>query len=233
MKRIITIFLTVFAAFSAYCQTCIQDGDHCFDSGDYACAVTQYNEAFKNASYKDKQTAEIRLSRAKWCAEHIKVANQEFNNKNYSTAKDEYQKVLDTNPKDSYAQSLLEKCNTALNSAATANNSANRPNKRTTTPKQTVSTLAVSDKRITFAASGGKTIIGIATNASDYQITLLPSWCKVGNKYDKWFSLNCNANTGAERESWFKIIADGKEVKVYVEQSANAKFKTRNDQIIK
>lgn len=115
MKRKLILLFTVFSVFSAYCQTDLQDGDRCFDNGDYTCAITNYDNAFKSASGKDKQIAEIKLTRAKWCSEHTKTANQAFSNKNYTTAKDEYQKVLDSNPKDSYAQSQLEKCNKALN----------------------------------------------------------------------------------------------------------------------
>jgi len=115
MKQIIILFFAVIATFSVYTQTYIQDGDRCFDSADYTCAVTNYDNAFKNASGKDKQIAEIKLTRAKWCAEHIKTANQAFSFKNYATAKDEYQKVLDSNPEDSHAQSQIVKCDNALN----------------------------------------------------------------------------------------------------------------------
>lgn len=116
MKKIAIIFFALFTAFSAYCQTYIQDGDLCFDNGDYACAVTNYDNAFKNASGKDKQISEIKLTRSKWCAEHMKTANQEFNNKNYNVAKAEYESVLESNPKDSYVQSKLARCIEALNS---------------------------------------------------------------------------------------------------------------------
>jgi len=115
MKQIIILFFAVIASFSIYTQTYIQDGDRCFDSADYTCAVTNYDNAFKNASGKDKQIAEIKLTRAKWCAEHIKTANQAFSFKNYTTAKDEYQKVLDSNPNDSHAQTQIVKCDNAIN----------------------------------------------------------------------------------------------------------------------
>jgi len=114
MKRIVILLFAVVAALSAYSQDYLQDGDRCFDSGDYACAITNHNEAFKLASGKDKQIAEIKLTRAKFCQEHIKLANTAFTNKQYSTAKTEYQTVLESNPKDTYAQSQLEKCNNAL-----------------------------------------------------------------------------------------------------------------------
>lgn len=115
MKRIITIFFAVIAAFSVHSQSYIQDGDNCFDIGDYTCAVANYDSAFKNASGKDKQIAEIKLTRAKWCAEHIENAHKAYVAKNYSAAKDEYQKVLDTNPKDSNAQAQIVMCDNALN----------------------------------------------------------------------------------------------------------------------
>jgi tetratricopeptide (TPR) repeat protein len=119
MRRVTILILAIIAAFSAYSQTYIQNGDNCFENGDYTCAISKYNEAFKLASGKDKQIAEIKLTRAKWCAEHIKTANQAFNNKNYTVAKEEYQKVLDSNPKNRYALSKLEDCNKALNPPAT------------------------------------------------------------------------------------------------------------------
>ena len=107
MQRIVLLFFIVIAGFSANCQTNIQDGDRCFDSGDYVCAINNYENAFKNATGRDKQIAEIKLTRAKWCAEHLKIANQAFSEKKYSTAKEEYQKVLDSNPQDSLAQSQI------------------------------------------------------------------------------------------------------------------------------
>ena len=115
MKRISILIIVFISALAAYSQNYLQDGDRCFDSSDYACAILNYNNAFKTTTGKDKQVAEIKLTRAKWCSEHISTANQVYNNRNYSLAKDEYQKVLDSNPKDSYAQSQIAKCDNALN----------------------------------------------------------------------------------------------------------------------
>jgi tetratricopeptide (TPR) repeat protein len=114
MKRIVILFFAVVTASSAYSQTYLQDGDLCFNSGDYACAITNYNEAFKLASGKDKQIAEIKLTRAKFCQEYIKSANTAFTNKQYSTAKTEYQTVLDSNPKDAYATAKVKECTDLL-----------------------------------------------------------------------------------------------------------------------
>lgn len=115
MKRVAILFFAFIAAMSAFGQTYVLNGDSCFDSGDYACAVTNYDNAFKNAIGKDKQIAEIKLTRAKWCTEHIKTANVAFSNGNYNIAKTEYQNVLESNHKDSYVQSQIVKCDNALN----------------------------------------------------------------------------------------------------------------------
>lgn len=287
MKRIIIFFFGITAAFSAYSQTYIGVGDLCFDKGDYECAVTNYNNAFNNASGKDKQIAEIKLTRSKWCAEHIKTANQAFAAKNYSTAKDEYQKVLDSNPKDSYAQSQLEKCKTTLNPPATtlsvskqalsfpasggyetitvttnsnsysinllpswcsvqnyagyfiitcktnsgnisrndyfnvvAGNKTLRINVSQSQSSTLNTILTISKENISFNADGGRAVIDLKTNAIDYQITDLPPWCKLVFKYTNWFSLECDANYGAVRKSWFTVTAGGKKVKIYVTQDA-------------
>lgn len=115
MKRIIILFFAIITTFSVDCQNCIQDGDKCFDRGDYNCAITNYNKAFRSASGKEKQIAEIRLMRARSCTEWEKSANQAFNNKNYGVAKENYQKVLDSNPNDASAKAWLEECNYFLN----------------------------------------------------------------------------------------------------------------------
>ena len=113
MKRLVIILVAIVAVISANSQNYLQDGDRCFDNNDYDCAITHYNKAFKYATGKDKQIAEIKLTRAQWCAKHIKTANQAYNIKNYAVAKEEYQKVLDSNPKDSFAQSQIVKCDKA------------------------------------------------------------------------------------------------------------------------
>jgi hypothetical protein len=125
MRLILTLFCAVFYVYSAHSQTFIEDGDICFDSGDYACAVAKYDNAFKNASGRDRQIAEIKLGRAKWCAEHIKTANEAFSANNFIVAKDEYQKVLDSNPKDNYAQLQIVKCDNVLNLRKATTNDLN------------------------------------------------------------------------------------------------------------
>ena len=198
MKRTIILFFAVITAFSAYSQNYLQDGDRCFDNGDYACAETKYDQASKSSSGNDKQIADIRLSRAKNCAEWIKTANQAFNNRNYNTAKENYQKVLDSNSKDEYAKSQLEKCNNFL--------------KPTTT-------LSVSKENLSFSSSGGNESITVTTNASSYSINSLPSWCTV-QKYAGYFVITCSANSGTTtRSDYFTVTAGDKTVRINVSQT--------------
>lgn len=114
MRRAIILFFVAIVTLPAYSQIDLQDGDRCFDSGDYECATKYYKELLKLARGREKQVAEIKLTRAKWCSEHIKTANRAFASGNYLIAKEEYQKVLDSNPKDSYVQLQMEKCDRAL-----------------------------------------------------------------------------------------------------------------------
>jgi hypothetical protein len=115
MKRIKILLFALFSISSAFCQTLVKEGDDCFDSGNYDCAIDKYQDAMSILSGKDKNIAEIKLGRANRCSEYNETANQEFNSKNYSLAKQNYQNVLDGNPKDEYAKAQIERCDTELN----------------------------------------------------------------------------------------------------------------------
>src|SRR5690554_3211930 len=134
MKRIILLSIFISTVVSVFCQTDLQDGDSCFEKGDYACAIMKYGDAVMSLSGRDKQISEIKLSRAKSCAEWLKAADQAFDSGNYEAAKENYQRVFDENPKDSYAEAQLEKSSEAL--AAT--------------------TLSLSRTDLSFSSSGGR-----------------------------------------------------------------------------
>jgi tetratricopeptide (TPR) repeat protein len=196
MRRISLLSLAVIATLSVYSQNFSQDGDRCFDNGDYACAVARYDEAFKSASGSNKQIAEIKLTRAKNCVEWIKTANQAFANKNYKSAKENYQNVLDSNPKDAYAKTQLEICEIAL------------------TP-----TLSVSKESLSFTSSGGNENITVTTNASSYSVSGLPAWCTV-QKYEGYFVVTCQANTStATRTGVLTVTAGEKTSQINISQA--------------
>ncbi len=110
MKKLVLLLFVFISVLSAYSQNNLQDGDQCFDNGDYVCAKAKYNEVLKQTTGKDKQIAEIRLKRTEWCVDHLKVANQAFSNRDYKTAKENYQDVIVTNPKDTFVKAQFDKC---------------------------------------------------------------------------------------------------------------------------
>ena len=86
----------------------------------------------------------------------------------------------------------------------------------------TASYLNVSPTSITAERTEGTVIVDVKTDASDYSVSLLPSWCKVKSKYKTWFSLSYTANpNSSSRSDWFNVTAGGKTVKVTITQKAN------------
>jgi hypothetical protein len=76
--------------FPLYCQAQLQQGNKCFDNGDYSYVEMKYAEVFKTATKKEKQTVEVKLMRSKNCMVWLRTANSQFNNKKYKEAKENY-----------------------------------------------------------------------------------------------------------------------------------------------
>lgn len=86
----------------------------------------------------------------------------------------------------------------------------------------TASYLTVSTTSITAERTDGFVIVDVKTDASDYSVSMLPSWCKVKNKYKTWFSLSYTANPNSySRTGCFYVTAGGKTEKVTITQKAN------------
>lgn len=116
MKQVLTLLFIITISSSSYCQSnTVKDGDACFSSGNYTCAINKYTEAVKSLEGRDKQIAEINLGRAKTCAEWLKNADQAFYSGNFWLAKEDYQSVVNENPTDTYAIYQLERCKERLN----------------------------------------------------------------------------------------------------------------------
>lgn len=75
-----------------------------------------------------------------------------------------------------------------------------------------------SESSSTFDSVGGREIFFVDTNASDYSVSGLPSWCVLENKSRTSFLLVCEANTGAARKSTILVTAGPKTVKVTISQ---------------
>ena len=194
MKQFIAILFVLMFSYTTYSQNSLQEGDKCFDVGDYTCAEIKYKESYKLANETDKQFVEIKIQRAKWCADNLKTADKAFASQNYSNAKENYQAILDSNPNDSYVKSQIDKINDL-----------------------TIS-LNLSKTELNFQSSGGSDKITI--NLNSYTIELLPAWCTV-QKYSGYFEVKCNANNSTSaRNFYFNVKAGSKTIRVNVKQLA-------------
>jgi tetratricopeptide (TPR) repeat protein len=118
MKNALIIIFCLASVSIAFSQTALAEGDSCFDNGDYSCAVLKYREAMDKATGRDKQMAEIKLTRAQSCLEWLTNANRAFNSRNYLEAKENYELLIEENPKDIFAKLQLEKIIDAINEMA-------------------------------------------------------------------------------------------------------------------
>lgn len=207
MKQIVIIFFAFIFSLSAHSQVNnLEDGDKCFTTGNYTCALTKYKDQYKSANVNDKMDIEIKIQQVKLCIENLKNANLAFNSKNYTKAKELYLALLDSNPNDTTAKSQLEIINTFLSK-----------------PKTT--TLSLSKTDISFDSSGGSSNISVDTNYSSYIINFLPSWCTV-QKYDKYFVINCSKYNGStSRKDYFNVISGDKTIRVNVVQQGTSLVK--------
>ncbi|MFN3760290.1 MAG: BACON domain-containing protein [Algoriphagus aquaeductus] len=162
----------------------MNEGKICFEKGDYACAINKYEDAFNSITGRDKQIAEINLSRAKLCLKWLNEANSAFSQKNFSVAKELYQNILNENPKDEFAQIRLEEC------------------------KKASTYLRISKNSLTFTSSGVAQTINIQTDATSYTIENKPSWVVI-TKNEGYISVSCNVNQDEKNRSGSIIIKAG------------------------
>jgi len=197
MKQLSTIFILFLSVTPAFAQTALRAGDDCFKKGDYSCAISKYQEAIKTTRGGVKQSAEIKLGRAKSCAAYLKDANWAFHNRDYKAAQENYELLAEENPDDAFAKAQLEKCTEALK------------------PETTLST---SVSNVHLSPSGDPKTIKVHTNAMTYSVISLPSWCSV-ERYGGYFVIAATANTSDKaRRGTFKVIAKFKEVTINVSQ---------------
>lgn len=261
MKLIFTFLFVLISGLSVCGQNNSEKmGDNCFVKGDYDCAIKNYNNAVGMLKGENKQTVEIKLSKAQYCKKCLKEANIAFGSLNYQKAKENYQNVFDENPNDPYARKQLEKIEERKSTTTTLNHDKLPLRKATTKelediwankygvnperrmklieegidpddaqrritagegkPKIEI-TLSTSIQNISARASGDKFIIDVKTNVSSFEIKYLPSWCKV-TEYSSWFTLNCeDNNTSSTRSDWFWVVAGDKYVIITVTQEGN------------
>lgn len=111
MIRVVIFSIAIIYSSSIFSQFNLNEGDNCFTSGNYSCAVEHFEYVFKHTSGVTRDDAELKMLGAKYCAKLLKSADEAFNNLNYNSAKQQYTELLEYNPQDKYAQKQLEKCN--------------------------------------------------------------------------------------------------------------------------
>lgn len=199
MKQLIIFFLFI-SSLSAYGQVSLWlEAKQCFDQGNYICAEAKYREVFKTAVGKDKQTASIKIDRAKECKENLKNAVLAFNSKNYTKAQELYSAILLSNPNDNNAKSQLVIINSLL-------------------IKPIETSLNLSKTEINYKSSGSDEFVDVFTNSKSYTIDQLPSWCTV-RKHDTYFVVNCSVNyQNTTRSTFINVKAGNKTIRVNITQ---------------
>lgn len=72
----------------------------------------------------------------------------------------------------------------------------------------------------TFGKVGGTETFYVKTDGESWVTWGVPSWCKVKNKKEKSFELECAKNTtGNSRSDYLKVKSGSKEVKITVRQN--------------
>lgn len=115
MKKLIIILFSLAFNNVAFSQAkSLQDGNNCFTKGDYVCAMEVYKEVMLSKDIKQKKIATDNFKLAEKCSDLIRLADAAFINKNYTTAKEYYQNVLNENIKDEYAKARLKEAQNKL-----------------------------------------------------------------------------------------------------------------------
>lgn len=193
MKKYLLLFLLTFTGLYTYSQDYLTLGNNCYEEGDYDCARDNYQK-YLNLAPNDQNIITLR-QKAGECAIYKIAADKAFSDRDIKEAKTNYEAIININPHDAYAKERIKQCNKILNP---------------------IINLSVSSEDILFDSDGGSQSISVTTNADNYTISLLPTWCSV-SKGSENFTISCNS-TPTARSGYFKVIADDKEIRIDVKQ---------------
>ena len=70
-----------------------------------------------------------------------------------------------------------------------------------------------------FGADAGSTTYNVSTDAAEYEIRMLPSWCTVTDQTSTSFTIKRTANPGEQREDWFEVRSGEQKVRIDVTQA--------------
>lgn len=110
MKRIIILTGLLFSS-TLYPQNIFEEAQNCFNNGDYACAIIQYQSKFKNTDYKLQIKAKLKLIEVENIVKQLKKAQDFIDDEYFTYAKVILQKINKINPRDPNVKNLINKCN--------------------------------------------------------------------------------------------------------------------------
>ncbi|MDR2913223.1 MAG: SUMF1/EgtB/PvdO family nonheme iron enzyme [Tannerella sp.] len=173
MKRTTLIFIGICILTLNICQAqdYLQQGNDCFDRGDYDCAKTNYaaQKTYGSASEMDKK-----IEQCNNCLSVLPIANFLFSDKDYSRAKEQYEKLLAINPKDPYARKQVDLCQKQLNAnvASTTPSTTSSPSSAATSPKTKIPIEWVDIPAGTFTMGSPASEAERRDNETQHQVTL-------------------------------------------------------------
>ena len=203
MRKILLLVATFLFPLVAFSQnsSLLKDAQDLFAAGDYSAAVTKFQEAVNKLSGRERNIAQIQLGTAQTCVTALSKAKAAESSKDFDTAINEYQKIIDANPNDTKVKGLQE---------------AARKSKREANP-----TLTVSKSSLSFSSSGGTQTITVNSSMDWTLVDQTSSICSV-SRSGNVITVTCTSNstTSARNTSFLvKTVNGAKEQRVSISQT--------------
>lgn len=198
MRLILLIFFIMVTRVALGQSDPLQEGNKCFVEGDYRCAVEKYNVALAASDEKTKKIAGYNIQLARKCMDWLSQADSLYTTKKYPESKQLYELIYAENTKDQYVIERLRVLN----------------NPRIT--------LSVNRNNILVTSAGGEEVVSVTTNADNYSVDSVPSWCSV-NKYVKSFVLLISDNPAVKkRNADISVVAGGTVQRISLSQEGKS-----------
>ena len=140
-------------------ETYLQDGDNCYDKGNYECALENY-KAYRYLSGNSGQDVSVQIKNAEDCQTNKAMADGYYRDKDYENAANKYQQVVSMNSKDEYAKAQHKACVTEIEKIKT------ELAKPPTPPPAPVRDHVIKGRDVSFGLSVGMVVPKFATSTS-------------------------------------------------------------------
>lgn len=131
------------------------------------------------------------------------------------------------------ASSTKQKTETKKNTSVSSKKSSTQKRRQTASTTKVATYLRINNQYgdvTDYPTSSGcyKTYY-VYTDGQNYNVTMLPSWCRITNKTSNSFTLYIDSNSSFDnRSDWFMVKSDSKEVKVNLMQNGKPVSITAN-----